>query len=138
MLHKVKLAHFVAFGEEQRLRAAFTEVIVDAVDGDSAAQLALDTNRHLAFPRGPQQETKMGVCGIDMPTAEERATWEAGRPLGSEVRSATGHTDEFQSQGGQQPPAPTEEEIKAAKLAARIAKAKATRAANKAAKQQAA
>lgn len=95
MLHKVKLGHFTV-DETGRKRAAFTEVIVEADSGDGAAQAALDTHgRDLARPDGVDYEMKVGVCGVDQPTAEERAAWEAGRGLGVTVNDATGHSYEF-------------------------------------------
>lgn len=95
MLHKVKLGHFT-IDDVGRKRAAFTEVMVDADSGDSAASMALELHGPgLANPRGSEYAMKVGVCGVDCPTVEEREAWESGRRPKTEVHSATGHQDEF-------------------------------------------
>lgn len=95
MLHKVKLGHFT-IDEVGRKRAAFTEVIVEADSGDSAANMALEIHGpSLANPRGSEYAMKVGVCGVDCPTVEEREAWEAGRRPKTTVNDATGHQDEF-------------------------------------------
>lgn len=95
MLHKVNIGHFV-IDEIGRKRPAFTEVIVEADSGDEAAVKAIaEHGEKLANPPGSSFPMKVGVCGIDCPTAEERAAWEAGRKPAAVVYGATGHGDEF-------------------------------------------
>lgn len=95
MLHKVNIGHFV-IDEIGRKRPAFTEVIVEADSGDEAALRAIaEHGEKLANPPGSSFPMKVGVCGIDCPTAEERTAWEAGRKPAAVVYGATGHSDEF-------------------------------------------
>lgn len=95
MLHKVNLGHFV-IDEVGRKRPAFTVVMVEADSGDAAAAMAIELHGPaLANPPGAPFAMKVGVCGIDCPTAEERAAWEAGRKPAAVVYGATGHGDEF-------------------------------------------
>lgn len=97
MLHKVNLGHFV-IDEVGRKRPAFTVVMVEADSGDAAAAMAIELHGPaLANPPGAPFAMKVGVCGIDCPTAEERAAWEAGRKPAAVVYGATGHGDEFAS-----------------------------------------
>lgn len=113
MLHKVKLGHFTV-DEIGRKRPAFTEVMVEADSGDSAAQLALEIHGPaLSRPQGSEYEMKIGVCGVDCPTLQEREAWEAGRKPQTVVHTATGHSDEFQSRPSYEriEPTDTNEEV---------------------------
>lgn len=83
MLHKVRLGHFTV-DEIGRKRPTFTEVIVEADSGDSAAKTAIDTyGNDLANPRGSDYAMKVGVMGIECPTPEEVAAWQAKHSLGA-------------------------------------------------------
>ena len=95
MLHKVNIGHFI-IDEIGRKRPAFTEVIVEADSGDEAALRAIaEHGDKLANPPGSSFPMKVGVCGIDCPSAEERAAWEAGQRPQTRAYGATGHGDEF-------------------------------------------
>lgn len=74
MLHKVNIGYFKLY-EDGRRRPAFHTVFVEADTGDAAADAALVACNGKLPDQLP--DSRMGVHGVDVPTAEEAAAYYA-------------------------------------------------------------
>lgn len=74
MLHKVNIAYIKLF-DDGRMRPAHHTVFVEAETGDEAAAAALSVHGNKCPDQMP--DTRVGVQGVDCPTAEEVAAFNA-------------------------------------------------------------